>query len=105
MKTLEQLGISPAPWDCALTETAAWVEEAHGLSVANMDTDETPDLDQAHANARLISAAPELYEALREAVEERCGNCDGREYRPEYCLGCHVLNWKAALEKAKGGAE
>ena len=105
MKPIEELGISLTPWDCALTGTAAWVEEAHGLSVAEMSTCELPDLDQAHANARLIAAAPELYEALREAVVETCHNCPSSADDGDKCKGlnpCFVKEWRAALDKAGG---
>ena len=71
MKTLEQLGISPAPWR----------EVANGygtLDVLGSDDSlvvayENPIDNNDQENRRLIAAAPELYEALRmyqEAFEE-----------------------------------
>lgn len=56
----------------------------------------------------LIAAAPELYAALREAVNEfsfpcrrinhiSCGTCDRGD--------CLVKGWRAALEKAGGEAK
>ena len=55
-------------------------------------------------NARLISAAPELYEALRLCVAELCETCRQCTARP--CVNdCEtVRKARAALEKA-GGAE
>lgn len=78
MKTLEQLGISPAPWKLipygertnSKVATNGDVEFANGES-AFMKDGGAKLLEIA--NARLIAAAPELYEALRmyqEAFEE-----------------------------------
>ena len=66
MKTLEQLGISPAPWRA---------NNLLGHRVFNLDGFELCDSDSvfSSADARLIAAAPDLYEALRmyqEAFEE-----------------------------------
>ena len=62
MKTLEQLGISPAPWKSY-------------LSVFDAENMELCDSDGVYSkeDATLIAAAPELYEALRmyqEAFEK-----------------------------------
>ena len=71
MKTLEQLGISPAPW--------RQVANGYGtLDVLGSDDSlvvayENPINNNDQENRRLIAAAPELYEALRmyqEAFEE-----------------------------------
>ena len=55
MKTLEQLGISPAPW----TKAGDIVDDNEGRVIFNAYEDDD------YANARLIAAAPELYQALR----------------------------------------
>ena len=63
MKTIEQLGISPAPW----TKDGDIVDDGEGRVIFNAYEDDD------YANARLIAAAPELYDALRmyqEAFEE-----------------------------------
>ena len=39
--------------------------------------------DEAEANANLIAAAPELYEALRGVVQEACGTCAMMHVNPE----------------------
>ena len=78
MKTLEQLCISPAPWNIvpygertnSKVATHVDVEFANGESAFMKDGGAQL---QEIANARLIAAAPELYEALRmyqEAFEE-----------------------------------
>ena len=41
------------------------------------------DMQTALANAALIAAAPELYEALRGAVQEACGTCAMLHVNPE----------------------
>ena len=54
MKTLEQLGISPTPW----TKAGDIVDDNEGRVIFNAYEDDD------YANARLIAAAPDLYEAL-----------------------------------------
>lgn len=39
--------------------------------------------EECKANAHLIAAAPELYEALRGAVQEACGSCAMLHVNPE----------------------
>ena len=55
MKKLEQLGISPLPW----TKAGDIVDDDEGRVIFNAYEDDD------YANARLIAAAPDLYEALR----------------------------------------
>ena len=55
MKTLEQLGISPAPW----SKAGDIVDDDEGRVIFNAYEDDD------YANARLIAAAPDLYEALQ----------------------------------------
>ena len=59
------------------------------------------------ANARLAAAAPDLYEALREAVIESCHDCDAYDRDHGNRCGqadgsCFVQRWRKALEKAGG---
>ena len=69
MKTLEQLGISPAPWNIvpygertnSKVATHGDVEFAKGESAFMKDGGAQL---QEIANARLIAASPDLYEAL-----------------------------------------
>lgn len=99
MKSLEQLGISPAPWK-AVQGISLWVESSYGIGVA--DDIDTIDDETGEANARLIAAAPELYEALREIVADNkcglmCSLCGAADK-------CKIRRVVAALEKA-GGAK
>lgn len=78
MKTIEQLGISPTPWNQG--ERTPYVEE-HVLWCNYHDKNGIPSSrivaecnarfssEQARTDARLIAAAPDLYEALRECLE------------------------------------
>ena len=58
MKTLEQLGISPVPW----TKAGDTVDDDEGRVIFNAYEDDD------YANARLIAAAPKLYEACYEML-------------------------------------
>ncbi|MDY6089628.1 MAG: hypothetical protein SPJ04_00010 [Bdellovibrionota bacterium] len=70
MKTLEQLGISPTPWDVDNNNNIR-TDDGYTLA-ATMVSDVYGD-DRTEQDALIIAAAPELYEALRmyqEAFEE-----------------------------------
>lgn len=98
MKMLERLGISPTPWHLF---GKYMVCHKNGMCVCNDEGDfhTVPD-------ARLTSAAPDMYECLREAVSEYCHGCvrlDNGKCTKD-AGACFVQRWRAALEKA-GGAE
>lgn len=99
MKALKELGISPAPWK-SVQGISLWVESSDGIGVA--DDIDTIDDETGEANARLIAAAPELYEALRLWVEELCEDCQAEIGKT--CDGkCEAVRRAvAALEKAGG---
>ena len=93
MKRLDKLGVTPAPW-----------EVFDDYDVRRSDTGLVADCGLS-GDARLIAAAPDLYECLREAVEKRCGWCAWKDgSAPDVCAKCDVPRWRKALEKA-GGAE
>lgn len=112
MKTVEELGISPTPWkvvvenkrDCRIFA----VEANNGSGITDFDCcQEQFDTYEGFANASLIAAAPDLYEALRECVGEMCKFCGETEIgkRLPCEMGCETMRRaKTALEKA-GGAQ
>ena len=62
MKTLEQLGISPAPWNVNEYNN---IVTCYGHTPASTIISDAYGHDRTEKDARLIAAAPELYEALR----------------------------------------
>lgn len=105
MKRLDELGISPAPWTAYVDEDFDSNDEVRGKN------NEIILCDAPHADARLVAAAPDLYECLRKAVNKYCYDCGGGEcMRSGRCVcegrkhKCCVKRWRKALEKA-GGAE
>lgn len=99
MKALKELGVSPAPWNAVRSTVSLRVDSADGICVAD-DIDMIDD-ETGEANARLIAAAPELYEALREIVADNkcglmCSLCGAADK-------CKIRRAVAALEKAGGG--
>ena len=106
MKTIEELVTSPAPWETDIGESCCLVEARGGSTICSTGSSETQDFETDAADARLITAAPELYEALRNIVDSECEDCNS------WCDGgctvdaglCIYQKYRAALEKA-GGAE
>lgn len=101
MKTIEQLGISPAPWKHTPADewTHAGIDDANGCGVG--ETYQVPRSDEGTetANACICAAAPELYSALFEMVEMYR---DGGSYDYEQEV---IKKAKAALAKAAGESE
>ena len=75
MKTLEQLGISPAPWD---VDNHNNIRTSDGHTLAATIVSNAYGLDKTENNALIIAAAPELYDAGRktEAVLTRLFKLD-----------------------------
>ena len=106
MKKLEQLGISPAPWNEKVWATSD--DYGHDISDYNHKSICDMRLLQGETripNARLIAAAPELYEALRGLIEIVCVDCKSSYEIDGKCVKCpRVVAAEAALKKA-GGAK
>ena len=108
MKRLDELGVSPAPWQAVWhkAKALAWVDSLKCEDgVAEMCS---PITERCHADAALIAAAPNMYEALQEAVVESCHDCDAYDRDHGDRCGqadgsCFVQRWRKALEKAGGG--
>ena len=95
MKRLDELGVSPAPWKAYTNEDFDSNDEVRD------ENDELILCDAPHANARLIAAAPELYEALRLVLE----TIDALGFKPVVesdPLALAVKCGEKALEKAGG---
>ena len=102
MKTLEQLGISPAPWKHTPADeyTHAGIDDANGDGVGETYQIAGKDETAETANARLIAAAPKLYAACYEMLR----------YYYEQNTNTTVFNtalelMKQAVEEAAGESE
>lgn len=117
MKTLDELGIAPAPWSVRDIlpigqgrddVTGKWLVDGDGNDLV-MDIDGN-SIEEITATANLISAAPELYQCLHEAVIAFCldRSCS-RHRNGEVCIhpdvGCPAYQWRAVLDKAAGESE
>ena len=91
---------TPGPWligeDQCVDETWSIVTTSGGSIIANVN-----DRHDRKANAHLIAAAPDLYEALEKLRSYSDAIAAGRiNYRP----GDHIAVADAALAKARGQA-
>lgn len=107
MKKLEELGISPTPWKVC-------DERSLGGDVIGIECAEkfaylvAGDVILKEADATIMSAAPELYQALwfqcfGNTGVGNCRNCKGAELGN--CKTCPLGNARAALAKASGEGE
>lgn len=113
MKTIEQLGTSPAPWKrgelvpfCEenVVRCSYIREDGSGSDRVVASCNAKFSDEYARKDARLIAAAPELYEALRLCIHELCEECRQNTVRPCVDMCETVRIARAALEKA-GGVE
>lgn len=94
MKTIEGLDISPAPWHAEvrpLAKDIGWICDKNDRVIFGVLTS---------SHARLIAAAPDLYEALRECLSA-LNFVGGTGLNGEYASKAK-RNAAKALEKAGG---
>jgi hypothetical protein len=115
MKDLNQYEaakFTPGPWEAILIEEGLFhIHSPKGgrhnpVPVAVLDHhrdghEETRTV-RTTANARLIAAAPELYEALKEIYLEIDGRYDGAHDSRTLWMGEHLTRIEAAIRKAEG---
>ena len=88
---------TPGPWRIdPCWDVLGNTDDGNGL-VCAVTHDAVP-VDEARANARLIAAAPSMYEALRRLVIE--AELDGMDKRPGW--DAWVSQGRAALRLAEG---
>lgn len=97
-------GMTPGPW--MLDETWMLIKGPRGEEVAAIHSAQHGDTDHvcrnaAHANARLIAAAPDLLEAAK-ALEETLTGLGWTSAAYPGGTVSHVLKLRAAIAKAEG---
>ena len=101
---------SPGPWSVSKKSKLTGAVVAEDGEVVCDPTGAGRHEDEAEANARLISAAPELLECLKDAVcnfdcdafRGTCPNFDSESWRCSYDRYCTEQKWLAAIRKAEG---
>lgn len=102
MKKFEELGCAPAPWTADMETSSSCVYDNLGVLVCIEEHSElASDRELDWRNARLIAAAPELYEALAAML-----SCAEKEapFTKESGMSIAMDMARKAIEKA-GGAE
>ncbi|HEY2934324.1 MAG TPA: hypothetical protein VGK99_21490 [Acidobacteriota bacterium] len=103
----ERIGFTPGPWRVCIDErhkrlAFAGIETLEGHWIAVVSLVEATQEHQQYANARLIAAAPEMFEALREALtalEEADDKCsDDYGERPYGVLTSRIAKVLAVIE-------
>lgn len=93
---------TPGPWRVVADESAAQVTgfpciEADGYTVVGLEG-MYGDIETDFANARLIAAAPDLLDALADAVDAWETHCESGDMMQ----GDWVRDARAAIAKARG---
>ena len=99
MKALEQLGISPTPWSNTVETEKPF--EINSVWDARNGCILSGGYFESLNDARLIAAAPDLYEALYDVVDY----CESTHLVPSERFGKVLEKVKAALAKAAGESE
>ena len=101
MKSIDELGVSPWPWKTATNDCGEkiGIVNGRGFYVARFATDVNP------RDARLIAAAPEMYERLYTIVHHVVCSCPRKDCETCNANTCWVKKAKAVLAKAAGEKE
>lgn len=102
MKAVEELGISPMPWKVENEEYPAEYGGGIVRCFVRGSNDSIVNIDTNQRDARLISAAPELYDCLRSATIAECRGCKHKSDCHDYIIPCPIRRWRRALAKASG---
>lgn len=101
MKRVGELGISPSPWN-VLRNGEIVSQEGFIFGIKKYDFG-CRVVFTTEADARLIAAAPDLYEALRGLLKIVCLDCNSSYTVDGKCVKCpKVVAAESALEKAGG---
>ena len=108
---MSETKFTPAPWTTRERYRNCYaivVDDGDGnmQDIAWLGESSNQNEGENFANARLISYAPELLDALESAVKMNCGNCCDA-YEPNLCRinKCETLEYKKLIAKAKGDNE
>ena len=100
---------TPGPWDTDVQEhdepyMNITIRAKHRRKICSIDIDDAPVQDynaEQRANARLIAAAPDMFEAIEETLQSAIKN---RMHDSIEITSDAVEMLRAAIAKAKGGA-
>lgn len=107
-------GYTSGRWAAKVFQTERFVDRPEGTIYAHSENGEihsaalvaervtAPKDEEVEVNARLIAAAPELYEAAKQVWEQR-GNIDEGHLSPYEGFGSALWKLRTAIVKAEEG--